>query len=65
MVDVNGAGKYHTRPFPADRQAIDIGGYHADFSKIQAEFGWRPRRPLRDSIETTLRYYRDHLSHYV
>jgi UDP-glucose 4-epimerase len=65
MVDVNGAGEYHIRPFPADRQAIDIGGYHADFSKIDAELDWRPKTPLRKSIEIILRYYREHLSRYV
>jgi UDP-glucose 4-epimerase len=36
LVEVNGGGRFTTRPFPADRQRIDIGDYYADFSRIRA-----------------------------
>lgn len=65
MVDVNGAGVYQIRPFPPDRKSIDIGGYYADFSKIRGQFDWSPKTTLRESIETTLSYYRKHISHYL
>ena len=65
MVDVNGSGNYEIRDFPADRRAIDIGDYYADFSKIRAELGWTPKRSLRETIESTLRYFRDSMSHYL
>lgn len=65
LIEVNGEGDYRVCPFPPEREAIDIGGYYADFSKIQAQFDWRPRTTLRQSIDTTLDYYRNHLSHYV
>jgi UDP-glucose 4-epimerase len=65
MVEVNRAGEYEIREFPADRRAIDIGDYYADFSKIRAELGWEPKRSLRETIEMTLRYFRETLLHYL
>ena len=51
--------------FPADRRPIDIGDYHADFSKIRSELGWVPKRPLRETIASILDYYREFNSHYL
>jgi UDP-glucose 4-epimerase len=65
MVEVNGGGEYSIRDFPADRRSIDIGDYYADFSKIRTELGWTPKKPLRETVESTLIYYREFLSHYV
>jgi nucleoside-diphosphate-sugar epimerase len=65
MVEVNGSGNYEIRDFPADRRAIDIGDYYADFSKIRAELGWTPKRLLFETIESTLRYFRHSMSHYL
>jgi UDP-glucose 4-epimerase len=64
MVEVNGSGEYAIRDFPADRRAIDIGDYYADFSKITAELGWTPKKRLRETIESTLNYFRANMSHY-
>lgn len=65
MVEINGSGEYAIREFPADRRAIDIGDYYADFSKIKNELGWTPQRTLRDTLESTLRYFRDAMPHYL
>jgi UDP-glucose 4-epimerase len=65
MVEVNGAGNYAVHDFPEDRRAIDIGDYYADFSKIRTQLGWEPRRTLRETMEATLRYFRDALPHYL
>ena len=65
MVEVNGSGKYEIRDFPADRRAIDIGDYYGDFSKIRTELGWTPKRTLRETIESTLAYFRDSMPHYL
>jgi UDP-glucose 4-epimerase len=65
MVEVNGAGSFEVREFPADRQAIDIGDYYADFSKIRAQLGWEPKRALRDTVEATLSYFRASMPHYL
>jgi UDP-glucose 4-epimerase len=65
IVEVNGSGAYEIKEFPAERRAIDVGDYYADFSKIRAQLGWTPKRSLRETIETTLRYFRDALPHYL
>ena len=65
MVEVNGSGSYEINEFPAERRAIDVGDYYADFSKIRAQLGWEPKRSLRETIETTLRYFRETLPHYL
>ena len=51
-------------PFPADRKAVDIGDYYADFSKITTALGWQPRIPLPEGLAETLDYYRAHHEHY-
>jgi UDP-glucose 4-epimerase len=65
MVEVNGAGSYEIKEFPAERRAIDIGDYYADFSKIRQALGWEPKRALRETIETTLSYFREALPNYL
>jgi len=65
MVELNGAGTFEIREFPSDRRAIDIGDYYADFSKIRRALGWEPKRALRETMETTLRYFREALPNYL
>jgi UDP-glucose 4-epimerase len=65
MVEVNGFGSYEINQFPSERRAIDVGDYYADFSKIRDQLGWAPKRSLRETIETTLRYFRETLPHYL
>ena len=65
MVEVNGTGRYEINEFPDNRRAIDIGDYYADFSKIRNELAWTPKRSLRETIETTLRYFRKTLPNYL
>jgi UDP-glucose 4-epimerase len=65
MVEINGGGEYQVCDFPADRRAIDIGDYYADFSKIRSELGWAPKKSLGETIETILGYYRQCISHYL
>ena len=65
MVEVNGSGSYEIKEFPAERRASDVGDYYADFSRIRTQLGWEPKRSLRETIETTLRYFRETLPHYL
>ena len=65
MVEINGAGSYEIKEFPAERQAIDIGDYYADFSKIKTRLGWEPKRALRETIATTLSYFKASMAHYL
>ena len=45
LVEMRPSGRYEVVPFPADRQAIDIGDYYSDFSKIGRALGWEPSVP--------------------
>jgi len=65
LVEITGQGGVRHVPFPPERQLIDIGSYYGSAAKIGAELGWRPRTPLREGLERTIRYYRDHLRHYL
>ena len=65
LVEVNGAGEYTIRPYPADRKRIDIGSYYADFRLIQSVLGWKPAVPLREGLARTLAFYRENLRHYL
>ncbi|HYV56655.1 MAG TPA: NAD-dependent epimerase/dehydratase family protein [Candidatus Nitrosopolaris sp.] len=65
MIEITGQGSVRTVPFPSDRRRIDIGSYYGSAAKIGAELGWRPRTPLREGLERTICYYRDHLRHYL
>jgi nucleoside-diphosphate-sugar epimerase len=64
LVQLNKHGRYELIPFPADQQAIDIGDYYSDFSKIQKALGWSPEVPLENGLAGTLAYYREHQAHY-
>jgi UDP-glucose 4-epimerase len=64
LIEVNGSGTVEQIPFPADRKAIDIGDYFADYAKIERELGWTPAVALRDGISRSLAYYRERGSAY-
>ncbi len=64
LVRLNGGGQYEIVPFPADREAIDIGDYYGDFGEIQTTLGWYPQVSLRTGLAQTLEYYRKHRAHY-
>jgi UDP-glucose 4-epimerase len=65
LVEINGRGKFQVRAFPADRKKIDIGGFYADWSRIEQALGWRPRTGLRAALRRTLAFYRRERGHYV
>src|SRR5439155_1449208 len=54
LVRLNNGGQYEIVPFPANREAIDIGDYYGDFSKIQTALGWSPKVSLRTGLAHTL-----------
>lgn len=65
FIEVNGGGQYLVKPYPVDRKKIDIGNYYANFSRIHAVLGWKPRVTLREGLARTLAFYREHLQHYL
>lgn len=64
LCEVAGCGGYRLAPFPAERKVIDIGDFYADFGKIERALGWRPKIGLRDGLERTVSFYRQHREHY-
>jgi UDP-glucose 4-epimerase len=65
LIEIAGGGSVRYIPWPPEKKVIDIGSFHADSSKILRTLGWRPRTTLRDGLTRTIRYYRQHLEHYL
>jgi UDP-glucose 4-epimerase len=65
LVEIGGGGSAQIRPFPESRRRIDIGDYYADASRVRSALGWQPRVPLREGLERTIAYYREHLRRYL
>lgn len=64
MVEIYGRGQYQIVPFPAQRKAIDIGNYYADFSLIKSDLGWEPIVSLKKGIKKAISYYENNSVHY-
>jgi UDP-glucose 4-epimerase len=60
LVSLHGGGSYEIVPFPADRQAIDIGDYFTNSGLIRSALGWEAAVGLEDGLRRTLGYYADH-----
>ena len=65
VIAANGAGTFEVRTFPEDRARIDVGNYYADDSLARKLLGWKPAVHLREGLEQTIGYYRDHLASYL
>jgi UDP-glucose 4-epimerase len=65
LIAVAGSGRFRFVDWPPDKQAIDIGSFYADSSRIAATLGWRPVTPLSEGLRRTIDFYRAHLAHYV
>jgi UDP-glucose 4-epimerase len=64
LVGVNGGGSFRLAPFPREREAIDVGDYYADYTRIREELGWEPQVSLEDGIARSLDFYREHGASY-
>jgi UDP-glucose 4-epimerase len=63
--EVAGGGSHRLVPFPPERKRIDIGDFYADASKLKRALGWAPRVRLREGLERTLAFYREHKDRYL
>ncbi len=61
LLEVAGAGRVRFVEWPAEKKAIDIGSFYADSSRFKAAVGWRPAVALREGLERTVAFYREHL----
>ena len=64
LINVVGRGSCRVVPFPEEKKAIDIGSVYADYGKIRRALGWRPRTGLREGLERTVAFYREHRDRY-
>jgi UDP-glucose 4-epimerase len=64
LVELNGGGSYRVVPLPPAAAAIDIGDYAGDSAAFHAATGWEPTTDLREGLERTLAFYREHWEHY-
>lgn len=65
VVRAAGKGEIVHVPFPESREKIDIKRFVVSTHKIQNTLEWTPKTDLRTGIESTARYYRNHLKHYL
>ncbi len=65
LLDAAGSGRVEYIAWPAEKKAIDIGSFYADSTKFEQATGWTPQVPLRDGVQSTLSFYREHFGHYV
>lgn len=64
LIGAGGGGTYEIIPFPADRKAIDIGDYYADYRKISSRLCWKPKVSFEEGLRRTVEYYRENSGHY-
>jgi UDP-glucose 4-epimerase len=58
VVAAAGSGRVESVPWPADRDAIDIGSYFGDSSKAKRVMGWEPSTPFAAGIAQTIEFFR-------
>jgi UDP-glucose 4-epimerase len=65
MIRIAGSGRFRCTPWPPEKQAIDIGDFYSDSSKIASTLGWHATTTLTDGLQRTFEYYRAHFDQYV
>jgi UDP-glucose 4-epimerase len=65
LLDCAGTGRVNFVDWPPEKKAIDIGSFYADSSLFVSATGWSPQVRLRDGLDRTVAYYREHLPRYV
>jgi UDP-glucose 4-epimerase len=65
LIDVAGTGRVEYVEWPPEKKAIDIGSFYADSSKFKYTTGWAPSVKLREGLQQTIAFYREHWAHYV
>jgi UDP-glucose 4-epimerase len=65
LVEIAGTGRVRYVDWPPEKKAIDIGSFYADSSKFMRATGWSPAVNLRDGLQRTIDFYRQHYSQYV
>lgn len=64
LLEISGSGSCKCIPFPAERQAIDVGGVYSSYDKIKDALGWSPRIGLEEGLERTVAFFRENKAGY-
>jgi len=64
IIEVGGQGRWEFAEFSPERKAQEPGDFYSDISKIERMVGWRPRIDLKEGLQKTFDYYRQHRHHY-
>ncbi|MFA6473941.1 MAG: NAD-dependent epimerase/dehydratase family protein [Patescibacteria group bacterium] len=64
VVEVVGGGDIQDIPWPKNYDNFETGDFYADIESIKKDTDWEPSTKLRNGIEQTVSYYREHRSHY-
>jgi UDP-glucose 4-epimerase len=65
LLDVAGSGSMRFVEWPPEKKRIDIGSFYSDSTKFRQTVGWTPQVGLREGLERTIAFYRQHMNHYV
>ncbi len=65
LIDVAGSGSMRFVEWPPEKKRIDIGSFYSDSTKFRRTVGWAPQVGLREGLERTIAFYRQHMHHYV
>jgi len=65
LIEESGRGSMTFVEWPDDKRKIDIGSFYSDSSKFTRVAGWTPAVGLRQGLQQTLAYYREHLDEYL
>jgi UDP-glucose 4-epimerase len=57
-------GAVHKVPWPPEREKIDIGSIYVDDTRLRELTGWTQTVGLREGLERTFAFYREHGVHY-
>ena len=63
-IKIFGRGKFTLKPFPKDREQIEVGDYIASWKKMEKTYGWKPKVVLDEGIRRTIDYYKKYKKYY-
>jgi len=64
MVELSRSGEIKKIDFPETNRKIEVGDYHANYTKIKKILGWKPNISLMDGVKMTIEYYKKNREHY-
>jgi UDP-glucose 4-epimerase len=64
-IEANGGGHYEVKPFPRDREMIEIGDYYTADTEFRRLTGWKPRVGLASGLSKTIEFYRSNFAAYT